>query len=487
MNGKQDDSQRHVVVVGGGLAGTAAATILAEQGVHVTVLERENFLGGRAGAWTDTLQDGSAFEMERGFHAFFRNYKNLRSLLRRIDPKLRFLTRLHDYPLLGPNGQSESFARLPKIPPFNIIELVRRSPSIHFRDLMKADMDRTNAMLAFDPERTYQERDEETAKEFLDGLNFPPKARQMLFDVFAHSFFNPEERYSAAELLAMFHFYFTRNPEGLVFDVMNQPFSVAFWKPMESYLRDRGVDIYLNSVAEVIEVQGNRYAVRFRHGDESNVLEADAVVLAVTAPGLKALVAASPSLSPLKRSVDSLETTLPFAVWRLWLDRFCHPHRPPFAGTTGVGLLENISLYEKIESESKRWSAANHGSIVELHAYGIPESLTEEEIKRDLLAGMHAVYPETCGATIREERFLRRQDCPAFAPGSHAHRPGVITPLPTVVLAGDFVKLPFPSALMERATSSGFIAANALLARWKLPETRVEHGPTHGIFASRKR
>ena len=34
------------------------------------------------------------------------------------------------------------------------------------------------------------------------SLRFPPAARQMLFDVFAHSFFNPEEQYSAAELLA---------------------------------------------------------------------------------------------------------------------------------------------------------------------------------------------------------------------------------------------------------------------------------------------
>ena len=31
-------------------------------------------------------------------------------------------------------------------------------------------------------------------------------ARRMLFDVFAHSFFNPEEEMSAAELLMMFHF-----------------------------------------------------------------------------------------------------------------------------------------------------------------------------------------------------------------------------------------------------------------------------------------
>ena len=62
--------------------------VLAERGVRVTVLERESFLGGRAGAWTDRLRDGTTFDMERGFHAFFRQYYNLRQLLRRVDPEL---------------------------------------------------------------------------------------------------------------------------------------------------------------------------------------------------------------------------------------------------------------------------------------------------------------------------------------------------------------------------------------------------------------
>jgi monoamine oxidase len=57
------------VIAGGGLAGVAAAVVLAERGVSVVLAERESFLGGRAGAWTDRLATGEAFEMERGFHS----------------------------------------------------------------------------------------------------------------------------------------------------------------------------------------------------------------------------------------------------------------------------------------------------------------------------------------------------------------------------------------------------------------------------------
>ena len=48
-------STPRVVVVGAGIAGLAAATGLAERGVTVDVVEREAYLGGRVGGWTETL------------------------------------------------------------------------------------------------------------------------------------------------------------------------------------------------------------------------------------------------------------------------------------------------------------------------------------------------------------------------------------------------------------------------------------------------
>ncbi len=124
---------RSVAVVGGGLAGLAAATVLAERGASVTVLEREAFLGGRVGAWMERLEDGEPFEMERGFHAFFRQYYNLRALLRRVDPHLERLKKLEDYPILGPAGEVESFSRLPALPPFNVLGLIRRTSTTSSR------------------------------------------------------------------------------------------------------------------------------------------------------------------------------------------------------------------------------------------------------------------------------------------------------------------------------------------------------------------
>ena len=98
------------VVVGGGIAGLAAATGLAERGVAVTLVEAAPTLGGRVRAWP-VAADGTSTTMSRGFHAFFRQYYNLRSLLRRSDPTMARLRPVADYPLVLAGGHDRLFRR----------------------------------------------------------------------------------------------------------------------------------------------------------------------------------------------------------------------------------------------------------------------------------------------------------------------------------------------------------------------------------------
>ena len=111
----------HVVVAGGGIAGLAAATGLAERGVRVTLVEREPYLGGRVGGWTEPSPAGDqgGLAMSRGFHAFFRQYYNLRALLRRTDPGLARLVPLTDYPLVDAEGRA---GHLPRPAPHPAVE-----------------------------------------------------------------------------------------------------------------------------------------------------------------------------------------------------------------------------------------------------------------------------------------------------------------------------------------------------------------------------
>ncbi len=452
--------KKRAVVIGGGIAGLAAATTLAENGVHVTVLEREGQLGGRVASWPITLPDGSRLLMERGFHAFFRQYSYLRGLMRRWDPTFKRLIPLADYPILGPGGELMRFDKLPKRTPWNVMAVALRGRQwMTLRDLMRIDVRRAMAMLSGGNLERY---DRESAKDYLDALNFPPEARRMLFDVFAHSFFNPEADMSAAELLTMFRFYFTANPEGLVFDVLDDAFGVAFIDPWTRYLEGLGVELNVGRSALSI-------APGFTVETSTTPLDADYVVLATEVPGLHALARTSPALHVrddenvlLSDRLLSLDVTAPFAVWRLFLDRQPRADRDPFVGTAGLGRLDNISIYERFEGESRAYAQRTGNSVVELHAYGLDHS-DEPSLRQELRAGLDRLYPELAGAKVMHDEWLLRQDCPAFPPGSYMNRPRIKTAVPGLVLAGDFVHLPFPSALMERAAGSGVLAARTLL------------------------
>jgi isorenieratene synthase len=429
--------------------------------------------------------------MERGFHAFFRQYYNLRELLRRVDPELRRLVRLRDYPVLAPGGAVQSFEDLPTRSPWNIVSLVRRADSFRYRDLLKVNGLAALDMLRFDPGRTYERHDGTTAREYLDSLNFPPAARRMMFDVFSHSFFNPEEEMSAADLLMMFHFYFMANPEGLVFDVLDDEFESSLWTPFREYLEGMGVRFRLGTeVASLAHAEGKGWTIRFRETAAGTVSAetADLVVLAVTVPGLQQIVAASPEVGDAawRQNVADLGLTLPFAVWRLWLDRPVNSDRHPFVGTAGYPYLDNISVYETFEEESRRWAETSGGSVVELHAYAVPEVVGEEELRESMLDGLHDLYPETRDAQTVHQVFRLDRDCPAFPPGGHAGRPGVVTPEEGLALAGDYVRLSLPTALMERAAASGILASNHLLSRWEVRPEPIWSVPLVGPLVRRR-
>lgn len=194
----------------------------------------------------------------------------------------------------------------------------------------------------------------------------------------------------------------------------------------------------------------------------------DSVVLALDPGGLRRLVAASPLLGDAawRARIGRLRTAPPFLVSRLWLERRVRADRPGFLGTSGFGSLDNVSVLERWEGEAARWSARTGGSVLELHAYAMAPDADRAREQRALVSQLHAVYPETRGTRIVDERHEWRADCPLFPVGGYGDRPTVHTPDPRVVVAGDVVRTSFPVALMERAATTGFLAANALLARW---------------------
>ncbi len=460
-----------VAVVGGGIAGLTAATALAERGVRVDLLEQGSALGGRVSGWSTTLADGSAATMSRGFHAFFRQYYNLRQLLRRTDPTSSMLRPLADYPLQRGKAR-DSFRHVPRTPPWSVMGFVALSPSFTWSGLAGMNPRQALTLLDVRVPDVYERLDHISAAEYLDRVRFPEDARHLAFEVFSRSFFADPHQLSAAELVLMFHVYFLGSSEGLLFDVPREPYPQALWDPLAAYLSKLGTTVETGTRVVAVRPDGNGFRVTRTCADSpaAPLREEpyDGVVLALDSRGLRSVVAASPDLvdADWRARVDKLRQAPPFLVSRYWLDRPVRADRPGFLGTSGYGPVDNISVLDRWEGEAARWAAVTGGSVVELHAYAVDPTAERGAVEAAMLRELARVYPESADARVVDVRHEWRDDCPLFPIGGYADRPSVRTGHPRLVVAGDMVRSMLPVALMERAATTGFEAANALLKSW---------------------
>ena len=175
-----------------------------------------------------------------------------------------------------------------------------------------------------------------------------------------------------------------------------------------------------------------------------------------------------------------MELAPPFVVQRLWLDAPVNADRAPFLGTGGLEPVDNISVVNRYEREAADWAREHGGSVVEVHSYSVVDPPPFEGLREKMLGRLHQIYPETARAGILAERILFKQDCPLFSPGSFTDRPTVQTGVPGLMLAGDGIRIDLPVALMERAATTGWTAANRLLEDWGVSGHTLHTVPIRG-------
>jgi isorenieratene synthase len=475
--------------------------------VAVTLLEAAPTLGGRLGAWPHTLPDGTDQVVEHGFHAFFRHYYTWRAILRRIDPELGFLRPVGGYPVLSRTWAPEDLTGLPAAPPLNLLALFARSPSLGLRDLFGSDTGLASELLAYDRERTTARFDDMPAAEFLAGLGMSDRAQAMLFEAFARSFFAQPGALSAGELIAMFHYYFLGNPEGIGFDAPDTDYLTCIWAPFAAYLDKHGATVRTGSAARALTPavavarcddiadtrrSGERAAPddRARHRwrvetDDGGVTTAH-LVLATEPGALRDLFAASPdavAATPrLAGKAAGVAVAPPFAVTRLWFDRDVAPERPTFSAVSREPTLDSITVYSRLERPSAQWAARTGGSVVELHSYACTAPDVETATAR-MRAELAVLWPETAGAQVVHHQQRMEATAPTFPPGGAGSRPLPSGEARGIRVAGDHVETPFLTGLMERAAASGVLAANDVLAEVGAGPEPILGVPQRGLLA----
>ncbi len=452
-----DAASQRVAVIGAGLGGIGAASALAERGIAVTLLERNDYLGGKIGAW-QTQVDGATQTVEHGFHAFFRQYYNLNRFLDRLGLRKSFRA-IEDYLIIDGQGRELRFGDIETAPVLNIVELGRRG-FYRWRNIIpKATRDRLLMLLRFDMEQTYAELDDLTFGQFCDEAALPDELR-VSFRTFARAFFSDEADLSTADVVRAFHFYYLSHDHGLMYDYPAGDYDATLLGPIRMHLETNGVELRLGTPVSGIEPGENR---RFRIDGE----EYDFVVLAADIPGAQKVIESSPWISraapEFAESIQALRTSHGYAVWRIWVDRDVRPGLPTFINVDRKRVLDSVTLYHRITDEARDWVGERGGAVLELHSYALPKDIGDDaQVRRVFLEELEHYFPELAGLQISAEALQIKNDFPAFAPGQRKHRPAPKTPVDGLLMAGDWVRLPFPMTHMEAAFTSGLVCANAI-------------------------
>jgi isorenieratene synthase len=195
-------------------------------------------------------------------------------------------------------------------------------------------------------------------------------------------------------------------------------------------------------------------------------ISADYYVFATDVPGVQQLFSrATGDVHPqVRQQVEKLAIADPFAVCRFWFDQDFPWEHSDFTSLSGYRLTDSITLYHHIQDEYIAWAAKTGGSVVELHAYCYKEKEfpTQETLLTTFEQELYEIVPELQTATLLHREVVNQKNFSGYPPGSYAARPETCTPVPNLLFAGDWVKMPFPCGLMERATSSGLLASNAI-------------------------
>lgn len=203
--------------------------------------------------------------------------------------------------------------------------------------------------------------------------------------------------------------------------------------------------------------------------DAAQTLQADYFVIAADVLGVQHLFSRmSGEVHPEVRSqVAQLAVADPFAVCRFWFDRDFEWNQSWFTSLSGYRLTDSITLYHRIQDDYIAWAEKTGGSVVELHAYCYKEKEfpTQEAVLSAFESELYEIVPALKSANLLHRELVNQKNFSGFPPGSHRDRPETTTPVTNLIFAGDWVKMPFPCGLMERAISSGLLASNAILAQ----------------------
>ncbi|HVX32850.1 MAG TPA: hydroxysqualene dehydroxylase HpnE, partial [Solirubrobacterales bacterium] len=414
-----------VVIVGGGLAGIAAAMDCAGRGAEVTLIEARGRLGGAAYSFS---RDGIL--ADNGQHVFLRCCTEYLGLLERIGARrMVTLQRRLRIPVLTPGGRTAWLRRSSLPAPLHLAGSLARYRPLGPRD--RASVAR--AMMALrHVDRDDPAVDGQAFGDWLSAHGQSPAAVEAIWDLIVRPTLNlaPAEA-SLAQAAQVFQEGMLEAAAAADIGYARSPLSEIHDTVARAALERAGVEVRLRRGVTGIERRGEGFRIEAGHDP---ILEADAVVLAVPHERAARLLPAAAGIDAnrLSRLGSSAIVNLHVLYDRRVLEHdFVAGVGTPVqfvfdrTGPSGVGRGQYLA--------------------VSLSAAGEEFGMTVADLRARYLPALAELLPAARGAQV-EKFFVTREHAATFraAPGARALRPGPRTELPGLVLAGAWTDTGWP-------------------------------------------
>lgn len=482
---------RSALVIGGGIAGLSAALELSERGYAVEVRDAGPVFGGRLATRELDPGFGRTFRVEHGLHMWFDNYRVLRDIRARLAVN-RFFRSYDVVNFVFRTYLPEALRSDPKVFPFNLAAIVDRSPNLDWPDIGGA-IGILPDLLQFNFDGLYDRLDGETFVHWMDRLGVGQKFRDIVLQPAAHVTLNRQADLSAAEMLLYQHLYFVSQPYAFDREITTVDHGTALIDPWVARLRELGAVATTGTPVAGLRLEGDR--VMGVVGEDTDY---DWVVLACDVRGAQAVLngsigsdaSASAALGSAIESCGHQSVAPPYRILRVWLDRRPDPTRPDVIETPQHDPIALVVQFHLLEEESAAWAAETGGAVIELHLYSLEGELADApdgEVWGLVRPTLLEILPELEGATPLGMTVGTYHNFSSFAAGLGAIRPHpeslMTAGIANLMLAGDWIAAPTPSALMERAAVTGRLAANECLFSDGVRESGYQHVSPRGPLA----
>jgi hydroxysqualene dehydroxylase len=435
---------RRVLVIGGGLAGIAAALDCAAAGASVTLVEVRRRLGGAAYSF-----EREGLQMDNGQHVFLRCCSAYRSLLARLDSeRLTNVQERLEIPVLKPGSKPTVLRRGALPAPLQLAGALARYPHLSFSERLGAAR-AAFGLMRVDPEDGAL--DEVSFGDWLARHGQNEQAVGALWDLIALPTLNlPAAEASLALSAFVFRTGLLSGADAGDIGFHDATLGETIAEPAERALREAGVEVRLGWRAERLQPSLGGIEVSGAGGEE---LGAEAAVVAL--PHERAATLLEPLLGERAAGLRGLGSS-PIVNLHVVYDRqVCDE---PFAA--GVGTPVQY-LFDRTTAAGA--PAGCQYLAVSLSGAEREMGMSVDELREQYLPALSELLPRARQAKV--ELFVAtREHAATFraAPGTAALRLGPLTSVPGLVLAGSWTATGWPATL-EGAVLSGHAAAAGAL------------------------